>query len=501
MTRGEKVIAFIEKYCITPEGEHVGKPINLIPFQKKFILDVYDNEYITRKAILSIARKNGKTALIACILLAHLVGPEARQNSQIISGARSKKQASVVFELAHKIVQFSPQLQALIRVRPSIKMMIGLPMNVRYEALSAEAKTAHGQSPLLAILDEVGQVVGPKDAFTDAITTAQGAHKNPLLIAISTQAATDDDMLSLWIDDARESGDPRIVCHVYEADAGCDLQDESAWRAANPALGIFRSLQDVRDQALEATRMPSAENSYRNLTLNQRVNTLHSPFIPKHVWQSCGGQPIPLSPHLPVYGGIDLSGRADLTSMVLIQWVDGVWQVHPYFWTPGLGVEERSRRDKRPYAEWIRAGYLRASPGATVDYEFVAREMGEILEALSPVGINYDRWRFDILKKELDELGFQFPLKPFGQGFKDMSPAIDVLEAELLNGRIAHGGHPVLTMCASNAVTVKDPAGNRKLDKSKTTGRIDGIVALAEAFGAANLRQEEEFIMGSLIAV
>lgn len=172
-TRGERVIAFIERYCLVPEGKHVGKPLVLEKFQKRFILEIYDNPAGTARAYLSIARKNGKSALIAAIVLAHIVGPEARQNSQVISGARSRDQAALVFKLAEKMVRMSPELSKITRIVPSAKQIIGLPMNVDYRAISAEAGTAHGLSPVVAILDEVGQVKGPADAFVEAIETAQ----------------------------------------------------------------------------------------------------------------------------------------------------------------------------------------------------------------------------------------------------------------------------------------------------------------------------------------
>ncbi len=497
MTRGERVIAFIERYCRAPEGKHVGNLIVLDAFQKRFILDIYDNPHTTREAILSLARKNGKTALIAAIMLAHLVGPEARQNSQIVSGARSREQASQVFNYASKMINLSPELSGLVRIVPSGKRLIGLPMNVEYRALSAEGKTAHGLSPVLSILDEVGQVRGPQDDFIDAITTAQGAHENPLLIAISTQAASDADLFSLWIDDAQQSKDPRIVCHLYAAPADCDLMDESAWRAANPALGLFRSTDDLAEQAKKALRMPSAENTFRNLCLNQRVST-YSPFISREVWQTCGGQVLDFGDS-PVWAGLDLSARTDLTALVLVARIAGVWHVRPHFWTPESGLADRAKRDRAPYDVWAKQGYLHTTPGATVDYEFVAQDMAAIFSELNVQTIAYDRWRIGILQKELDAIGSNLPLVEFGQGFKDMSPAIDALEAELLNGRVSHGAHPVLTMCASNAVIVKDAAGNRKLDKSKTTGRIDGMVAMAMGFGVAS-RDIEEGIDSFLLA-
>lgn len=482
MTRAEAIIAFIEQYCVTPEGANAGAPLVLAEFQRRFIREVYDNPAGTRRAFLSVARKSGKTCLIAALLLAHLVGPEAKLNAQLVSGAMSRDQAALVFRAASQMVQLSPRLAKLVRIVPSGKRLVGLPLNTEYRALAADGKTAHGLSPALAILDEVGQVRGPRSDFVDAITTSQGAHADPLLIVISTQAASDADLLSVWLDDAASSGDPRIVSHVYAAPEGCDLMDEAAWKAANPALGLFRSADDLREQMKQAVRMPSMENSARNLLLNQRVST-DAPFVSPDVWKANGAASLPFDG--PVFGGLDLSARNDLTALVLVGKVGGVWQVVPTFWTPATGLEERARRDRAPYDLWARQGLLRTTPGASVDYEHVAVEIAELVEGLDVHAIAYDRWRMDILQRELARLGLALPLVPFGQGYKDMSPALDTLEAELLNARLAHGMHPVLTMCAANATTTKDPAGNRKLDKSRATGRIDGMQALAMALGIA----------------
>ena len=495
MTRAGRVIAFIEKYCVTPEGQHVGKPIVLAEFQKKFIRDVYDNPHGTRRAILSVSRKSGKSVLLAGLLLCHLVGSEAKQNSQLVSGAMSLQQAALIFGAASKMVQLSPKLSSIVKIFPSGKRLLGLPLNVEYRALSADGKTAHGLSVLFGVIDEAGQVRGPQSDFIDAITTSQGAHENPLLIIISTQAAHDADWLSVQIDDAKTSKDPRIVCHVYEAPKGCDLLDESAWYAANPALGIFRSLDDLREQLTQAARMPSMENSARNLLLNQRISTV-SPFISPSVWQSCAGAVLPFG-DAPVYAGLDLSARVDLTALVLIGKVAGVWQVVTHAWTPEQGLEDRSKRDRAPYSTWHRQGYLHSTPGSSVDYEFVAADMAAILSGLNVQCVAFDRWRIDVLRKELDKIGCDVPLVPMGQGFKDQSLCLDMLEAELLNGRVAHGGHPVLQMAAANAIVVRDPAGGRKLEKSKSTGRIDPLAALANAFGAAAQAIDEQEVYAS----
>lgn len=484
MTRGERVIAFIERYCVVPEGKLVGKPLVLEDFQKRFIRDVYDNPKGTRRGILSIARKNGKSGLIAGMVLAHIVGPEARLNAQIVSGARSRDQAALVFNLAWKMVQLSPRLSQIVRVIPSGKRLIGLPMNVEYRALAAEGKTAHGLSPVVVILDELGQVRGPFDPFVEALETAQGAYDDGLQLVISTQAPTDADMLSVWIDDAVRSEDTHTVCHVYSADEDAELLDPKAWKAANPAITSFRSAVELEQAAEKAARMPSFENSFRNLYLNQRVNLIAS-FVSPSVWKQ-GNYPADDEVFQlgAVYGGLDLSATTDLTALVLTaRDQEGFLHVRPYFWMPQDGVQDATKRDRASYDVWVREGLLRTTPGRVIDYAFVARDIGVLTAGLQIAKIGFDRWRMDRMQKALEDSGVVLPLEPFGQGYVSMSPALDALEADLLQAKVRHGGHPVLAMCAANAVALPDPAGNRKLDKGKATGRIDGMVALAMAEG------------------
>lgn len=492
LTRGERVIAFIQRYCLVPEGTLLGKPVQLLDFQKRFILSVYDNPAGTSRAYLSIARKNGKTGLIACLLLAHIVGPEAYQNGRIVSGARSRKQAAEVFNYASKMILMSPELSKLARIVPSAKMIVGLAKNVEYQASSAEAKSAHGGSPILAILDEVGQIKGPTDDFVEAIETSQGAYDGKaMLFAISTQAATDNDLFSRWIDDAETSRDPRIVSHIYTAPKECELGDRSGWAAANPALGIFRSIKDVEDFSALASRMPSKEASFRWLFLNQRIDA-SAPFVAPAVWRACDSRVSDFD-GLPVFGGLDLSEVSDLTSLVLMAPKDGIWQVRPTFWLPGESLRDKAKADRVPYDVWHANGQLETTPGPTVDYEFVAHYLRGLFDTLDIRKIAFDRWNWRHLKPWLQAEGFadeqlegdNAVFDQFGQGYASMSPALRDLESLLLNKKVAHGGHPVLTMCMMNATVRPDPSGNRKLDKQKSRGRIDGAVALAMATAMA----------------
>ena len=474
----------------------MGRPVVLREWQREIIRGIYDSP--TRRAVISFGRKNGKSAIAAFLLLLHLCGPESRPNSQLFSAAQSRDQAAILFALAAKIVRMSPDLLAVVIVRDTAKQLFCAEIGTLYRALSADASTAYGLSPVFVVHDELGQVRGPKSELYEALETASGAQESPLSVVISTQAPTDADLLSVLIDDAKTGIDPRIKLWFWTADEALDPFGEEAIRQANPAYGDFQNSVEVRDQAEGARRMPSREANYRNLILNQRVN-IHSPFVAQAVWQQNSGDPDPEAFIAGrFYLGLDLSARNDLTALAMVaQYFDGVWHVRVEFFAPSIGLRERSQRDRATYDVWESQGFITATPGASVDYAVVAQRLCEICDDYEVASIAFDRWRIDVLQRELQAMGRELPMHPFGQGYKDMSPALDVLEAELLQNRIRHGNNPVLKMCAANAVALRDPAGNRKLDKSKATGRIDGLVALAMAMGAAHSAGEQMAVIGS----
>lgn len=501
-TRAEKNIAWIEKYCRIPEGKFVGKPLKLAPFMKEDLIAIYDNPAGTRRAIISRARKNAKTVEAALILLLHLCGPEAKPNSQLFSAAQSREQAGVLFLLAAKMVRFSPALNAVVLVRETAKQLACAQLGTLYRALSADATTAYGLSPALAVHDELGQVKGPRSELYEALETATAAQEEPLSVIISTQAPTDADLLSVLIDDATAGHDPRVVLRIDTASKDVDPFSSEAIKSANPAFDIFMNRAEVLAMAEDARRMPSREAEYRNLVLNQRVEA-NSPFVSRSLWMSCGLEPRPLE-GVPVYGGLDLSEVKDLTSLVLIGQVDGMWQVHPTFWLPAEGLADKARMDRVPYDQWHREHKLIAAPGKSIDYEYVALWLREKYMELDIKKVAFDRWNFKHLKPWLLKAGFweneiEEVFVEFGQGFQSMSPALHALEGEILNGRLAHGNHPVLAMCAGNAVVQTDPAGNRKLTKAKSSGRIDGMVALTMAMGVATSSENVEVDIGALI--
>lgn len=467
-----------------PEGSQVGRPVKLRPWQRKIILSIYDGT--TRRAVISFGRKNGKTALAAFLLLLHLCGPEARTNSQLFSAAQSRDQAAVLFALAAKMVRMNPDLNDCVIVRDSGKQLFCPELGTLYRALSAEASTAYGLSPVFVVHDELGQVRGPRSELYEALETAAGAQSEPLSVVISTQAPTDADLLSVLIDDAASGKDPKTKLFLYTAPDDCDPFSKAAQKAANPALGDFLNPVEVADQAEAARRMPSRESAYRNLILNQRVDQ-SSPFVSRNTWASGDGVVDAAAFYrAPVFLGLDLSARNDLTAIVSVVLSGKEWHAQSEFFAPLHGLADRAQRDRAPYDLWHQQGLLTCTPGSSIEYEAIARRLCELCDDYNVQAIAYDRWRIDVLQAELKKLGRELPLVPWGQGYKDMSPALDALEGELLNGNVRHGAHPILRWCAANAVATRDPAGNRKLDKGKASGRIDGLQAFAMAMGVAN---------------
>lgn len=478
--RAQRNIDWIHRHLRVPEGRLVGKPVQLSEAQCEWMEMIYGSP--TRTFICSLPRKNGKTSWSAMILLLHLAGPEAVRSGQLYSCAQSRDQAAILFRLASLMVRMSPDLSQYVLIKESAKQLICPELGTVYKALSADASTALGLSPTVVIHDELGAVRGPRFDLYEAMETAAAAQAEPLSIIISTQAAKPDDLLSILIKDAQSGADPRVKCILYTVPEDADVFDRETLAKAQPNWHLMNH-DEVFRQMEEAKRMPSREASFRNLVANQCVES-HNPFISPGVWKSCG-ECADIPDGAEVYAGLDLSARTDLTALVLIARIGDKWHVQPHFWTPETGLIDRAKRDRSPYDVWVNQGFMRTTPGATVDYEHVAHDILEILEPYNVQSIAFDRWRIDILRKSFDNMGVQLPLVECGQGFKDMSPAIDAVESELLNGRVAHDNHPVLTMCAANAVIARDPAGNRKLEKSKSTGRIDGMVAMAMAFFAA----------------
>lgn len=488
LSRADRNVAWLERHIRIPEGKFVGQPLKMAEFMREDFRAIYDNPEGTRRAIISRGRKNAKTTESAMILLLHLVGPEAKPNAQLYSAAQSRDQAAILFGLAAKMVRLSPDLSAHVGIRDTAKQLYCEELGTLYRALSADATTAYGLSPILTIHDELGQVRGPRSSLYDALETATAAQEQPLTIIISTQAPNDDDLLSVLIDDAVKGSDPRTVLRFNTAGPDLDPFSEDAIKAANPAFGVFMNPVEVLAMAEDARRMPSRQAEFENLILNRRVEA-NDPYVSPSIWAACSGAVSDDWRSALVYAGLDLSASSDLTAFVRVAWVGGDLHVRPTFWLPGEGLADKARLDRVPYDLWRDQGHITATPGRTVDYDWVAPV---VLGAMRREGIKqiaFDRWNMRFLRPALDRAGAtedeMARFVEFGQGFQSMSPALRALDGVLLNGTLRHGGHPVLTMCAANSVVKSDPAGNRKLVKFAANRRIDGMIALAMAVATA----------------
>jgi phage terminase large subunit-like protein len=491
MTRAEDNIKWIQDHLHLPDGRYIGQPVVLAPFMREDFFAIYDNAVPTRRAIISRGRKNAKTCECAFIVLLHLCGLEARPNSQLYSCAQSRDQAAVIFDYASKMVRISSKLRNFVKIRDAAKELFCPGTGCIYKALSAEATTALGRNPSVIIHDELGAVRGPRYALYEAMETATATQENPLTVIISTQAPTDADLLSILIDDAKAGHDPRTVLRFNTAPMTIDPFTESTITLANPALYEFMNVEEVLAMAADAKRMPAREAEFRNYVLNQRVEAA-AQFVKPMQWQACNAEVANIEGR-ECYAGLDLSEANDLTALVLISKIDGVWQVVPTFWLPGEGIYDRAHADRVPYDKWADMGFVQLTPGASVQYDYIARHLIGVFQRYDIRKLAFDRWNFKHLKPWLVQAGFseQFiadHFVEFGQGTASMSPALRELESIILERELAHGGHPVLAMCATNAVVEGHDSSNRKLSKKRSTGRIDGMVALAMAIGVAPLR-------------
>jgi len=524
-SRAQDVIKFIERLTV-PSGIGQGQPFKLMEFEKRFIRDIYEphigRHRVVRRAILSIARKNGKTALIAAIVLAHLVGPEAIRHGEIYSAANDRDQAAIVYKFAKQLIEQEPELLAEVELIPSTKTMLARRTGSIYRAISAEAGTKHGYLPSVVIYDELAQAKSRE--LYDVLDTSFGARDEPLFITISTQSNDPQHILSKLIDDGLSGFDPSIICHLYAADENCDLLDERQWKKANPALGVFRNREDLAAAMRKAKRMPAEEMKVRNLFLNQRVSPV-STLISREAWMGCAGE-VSFEPGEDVYLALDLSSVLDLTALVMGSVADPC-RVWPFFWKPEELLNEHSYRDfgtgATRYREWYNEGHLLVSPGRTIDHEVVAKKIAELYQRFRVRALAYDRYRMNDLLREFDDIGLAayqetdnnngpkwmtrkqeigLRVVPWGQGYKDMAPAVDALETAITDKKLIHPNNPVLNWNVANAVATMDPAGNRKLDKEKARFRIDGAVTLAMLMGlrSRDRKTPPKFDVEALIA-
>jgi phage terminase large subunit-like protein len=336
-----------------------------------------------------------------------------------------------------------------------------------YESLSADDKRAHGLSPSFWVYDEFAQA--PNADLLNNLRTSMGKRSESLGVIISTQAPNDLHPLSQLIDDAALLQDPSVYLQLAAAPTDADIFDERTWFACNEALGKFLDLNEFRAQATQAKRLLNFRSRFENLRLNKRIDA-HVQFISDADWMACA-QPLDMTSLAgeTCYAGLDLSQTTDMSALVLYWPHNGA--VLPYFWLPAEGLLDRDRKEGGHYRAWRDLGLLETTPGRAINYSAIIQRLAEINAECDLVRVAYDRAYIKTFNMRCEEAGVKLPLEEFGQGFVSMSPAVQTLEAAVLDRNVA---------------IETDASANRKPSKKRATGHIDGVVALMMAMGAAS---------------
>jgi phage terminase large subunit-like protein len=512
LSRAARVCAFVESLPCTA-GQWAGTVFKLRPWQRREIEAIYRTDAagrrIVRRVVWSTARGNGKTGICAVLALAHFVGPESEERGEIYACANDRFQSNRLFAEVAAVVQRVEWLRDRISIRRHEKTMEDVISGSVFAALSADVPSKFGLSPTFVCLDELGQA--RSRAQLDAMQSALGKRENPLLVIISTQGPTDAQPMSEAVDYGlkQRTGavavDPAFHLVLHAAPPDLDPWAESTWAIANPGLNDLVDIEHLRQQANEARHVPSAEAAFRNLHLNQRVSPSDC-FISPDVWRACG-DPVDFEAlkRVKCCCGLDLSTAQDLTAFAVVGQVDGKTHAHVIHWLPRVGLYERGERHHKPYVAWAEKGYLELTEGPTIDYDQIAGYLRDkVFSQFNIERIAYDPYNWTFFKAALLRAGIteQFideRFVAFRQGFLSMNEPIRALEAMLLEKKIAHGNHPVLSMCALQAIVLHDGTGNRKLDKDGYLGKIDGLVAAVMAIGIMPLPTSRDFDVETLI--
>lgn len=529
-----RVINYFKDVLRLPSGE----PFLLRPAQAFIVGSLFgwkgaDGFRRFQVAYEEAGKGSGKSPKSAGIGL-YMMTSDGEQAAEVYAGAVDRDQAKILFGDAVLMVQQSPALSSKVTVsggrdgdHKKAHNLAFVSSASFFRPLSSENISGRGKSgfrPHCLLFDEVHE--HPSGSMIETMRKNLGKNRNQPLMILSTNSGVYDINSICWTyhsyavkvlqgqlqDDAFFAYvctlDPCASClasgnlNPNPECPKCDhWRDERVWKKTNPLLDFgVPSRKYLRQQILEAEGMPSNESKTRRWNFCEWTEAAN-PAISAEVWaRNSNSVPLEALKGRTCYGGLDLSGKNDLTALVLVFPLDdGKKAVIPYFWTPEEGLRKREERDKAPYTRWAREGLLNTVPGKTIAYSFVAKQIGEILKTFHVETIAFDRWRIDDMIRELDAEGVDVKMQPHAQSFQDMNPSIETWVDDCLEGRLMHGNHPVLTLCVSNAQFEEDKHGNRAFTKRNITGRIDGAVALAMADGLTAQKAETEpqfFVFG-----
>ena len=512
LERAHDAFGYFEHVLRLNGGQFEGAPFLLLDWQLFIVgslfgwLDRSDGFRRFRMAYVEAGKGSGKSPLAAGIGLKGLTS-DWEQRAEIYAAASKKDQAMVLFRDAVAMVDQSPALSQVLQKSGGAGkewLISYLETNSFFRPIASDGAQS-GPRPHIGLLDEIHE---HKDGTVVEFMRAGTKFRQQALMFMITNSGKD---MTTVCYDYHEYGkkvcsgmleDLSFFAFICSLDDGDDpFQSEDCWPKANPSLhhGI-PGLKYLREQVTQARGMPSKEATVRRLNFCQWVES-SNPIFSADVWLGAADKEFDIDQlrGRRCYGGLDLSSIRDLTAFVLMfepTEEDPVWRQLEFFWVPGDGISEKEELDRVPYVAWEKAGYIIKTPGKTVNKAFVYEKLVELSGMYDIAAVAFDRWRVEELITDmgksdsgaifaLEEKEIGIPLVKFGQGFKDMSPALEKYEERLLADQLKHSGNPCMTWNAANAVADTDSADNRKPDKRKSTGRIDGIVAAIMASGAS----------------
>jgi phage terminase large subunit-like protein len=506
----DRVIRFVERYCKHYEAEWAGQPIRLQEWQKKDVIyPIFGWKKANgfrrfRTAYIELARKNGKSFLTSALAL-YLLIADGEPGAQIYSSATKEEQATIVWRGAQMMADASKDISRFVTIHGKKKKTGGTIFcdrtNSFFRPLGSDSKTQDGLNPHAQVIDELHAHEDP--TLWNVLTSAMGARRQPLNLAITT-AGTYDPKSVGWqqhkhgtevLDGIIE--DDSFFAFICAIDEGDDPFDPENWGKANPNLGISPKIDDMEQQATTAKLQPSAYNDFLRLRLNRWTQQVEK-WLSVEAWNACdpigAAEAIAQRPEREkalagkeCFGGLDLSSKLDLAALVLVfPMPDDFYDLVCRFWLPEAKVDEEEKRGQLHYAQWKREGWLKTTPGAVIDYDFIRAELRELGELYRIVEVPHDPHNATHIATELGEQD-GFTMVEHQQGFISMSEPSKTMEAEIIGKKIRHGGNPILRWCVSNAVKKTDSAGNIKPDKAKAKGKIDGLVAAIMGLGRAKI--------------
>lgn len=504
LAEAEKSIRFFESVLFLNGGRFEGAPFLLVGWQAFVIGSIFgwkapDGFRRFRVAYAETGKGSGKSPLAAGIGMKGLVA-DNEPRAEVYAGATKKDQAMILFRDAVAMFNQSPELKKrLVKSGTGERVwnLAYLANGSFFRPISADDGQS-GPRPHVALIDELHE--HKKNLVVEMLRAGTKSRTQALIFMITNSGS--DKTGPCWSYHeyaiavaAGTKIDDGFFGFVCDLDPGDDpITDESCWPKANPSLqeADLPGVKYLREQVTEARGMPAKESIVRRLNFCQWTDA-EAPWLSMDVWKGAT-RPIDWETMRGrrAWAGLDLSSTQDLCGLTLF--VEPAeegdeWSLIPFAWLPDEGLARKGEQDKVDYVSWKAAGLLQTTPGRAISKRIVAQRLSALASFFEIVECAYDRWRIeDFLQLCIDDGITLPPMVPFGQGYKDMSPAVEEFERALLAGRLVHPGHPVLNWCATNAVVVSDDAGNRKLSKEKATGRIDlivgGVMAVGRAFGA-----------------